>query len=86
MFVFLGIFNCIGARSERLWIFSNISKNRLFVIIMALISVIQLAMIYRGGSIFRCVPLSAGQLWFALSIAFLVIPFDVVRRIVEKFK
>jgi len=86
LFVFLGIFNCFGARSERLWIFSNISKNRLFVIIMAFISAIQIAMIYRGGSIFRCVPLSAEQLWFVLSIAFLVIPFDIVRRIIEKFK
>ena len=86
LFVFVGIFNCFGARSERLWLFSNISKNAPFVFIMIAISVIQMLMIYYGGTLFRCVPLSATELWFAVSTAFTVIPFDVVRRIVEKLK
>ena len=86
LFVFLGIFNCFGARSERLWLFSNISKNKLFILIMLAISVIQMFMIYYGGALFRCVPLSATELWFAVSTAFTVIPLDVVRRIVEKLK
>ena len=86
LFVFVGIFNCFGARSERLWMFSNISKNRLFIFIMLAISVIQLFMIYYGGELFRCTPLSSKEMWFALSLAFSVIPFDIVRRVVEKFK
>ena len=86
LFVFVGLFNCLGARSERLWLFSNISKNRLFVIILLLISVIQLFMIYRGGALFRCVPLSPKELWFVLSLSLSVVPFDIVRRIVEKLK
>lgn len=86
LFVFVGIFNCFGARSERLWIFSNISKNRLFIFIMLAISVIQMFMIYYGGELFRCIPLSAKEMWFALSLGFAVVPFDIVRRIVEKLK
>ncbi len=86
LFIFAGIFNCLGARSERLWLFSNISKNLLFVFIMLTISLIQLFMIYYGGELFRCVPLSATELWFAFSLALTVIPFDVVRRIIEKLK
>lgn len=86
LFVFLGIFNCFGARSERLWLFSNISKNRLFIFIMLAISMIQLLMIYYGGAVFRCVPLSPKELWFAVSTAFAVIPFDIARRIVAKLK
>ena len=86
LFVFLGIFNCLGARSERLWLFSNVSKNKIFIIIMLLISIIQIIMIYQGGAVFRCVPLTVKQLLFALSLAFSILPFDITRRIVEKFK
>ena len=86
LFIFTGIFNCFGARSERLWLFSNITKNKLFVIIMLAISVIQMFMIYYGGAVFRCVPLTFREIWFALLIAFTVIPFDFIRRIVEKLK
>jgi magnesium-transporting ATPase (P-type) len=57
LFIFAGIFNCFCARSERLLLFSNIGKNKPFIIIMLLISVIQLIMIYFGGSVFRCTPL-----------------------------
>ena len=51
---------------------------------MASITLIQIAMIYVGGDMFRCVPLTIGELMFALSLAFTVIPFDAIRRIVKK--
>ncbi len=86
LFIFLGIFNCFGARSERLWMFSNISKNKLFVLIMTAISAIQMFMIYYGGTLFRCVPLTSTELWFAFILSFSVIPFDIARRIIEKLK
>lgn len=86
LFIFLGIFNCFGARSERMWIFSNITKNKLFIAIMLAISVIQIFMIYYGGEVFRCVPLSTKELGFVLGLALTVIPFDMVRRIIEKLK
>ncbi len=86
LFIFSGIFICFSARCERLNILSNIGKNKLFVIIMLLISVIQIAMIYFGGSVFRCVPLSAKELSFVILMAFTVIPFDLIRRIVYKLK
>ncbi len=84
LFIFAGIFNCFAARSERLFIMSNISKNKLFIIIMMLISTIQVIMIYHGGTLFRCVPLSIGELIFALSLAFTVIPFECIRRLIKK--
>lgn len=84
LFIFAGIFNCFAARSERLFIMSNIFKNKLFIAIMVLISVIQLVMIYHGGTLFRCVPLSIGELVFAISLAFTVIPFECIRRLIKK--
>ncbi len=86
LFIFAGIFNCFAARCERLWILSNIGKNKPFVFIMILICVIQILMIYFGGSLFRCIPLTLKELFIVISLAFSVIPFDIVRRIVYKLK
>lgn len=84
LFIFCGIFNCFAARSERLFMMSNISKNPLFVCIMILILLIQILMIYFGGALFRCVPLSGGELFFVFSLAFMIIPFDCIRRVIKK--
>lgn len=86
LFVFLGIFNCLLARSSRLWLLSNISKNKPFVFIMLLISVIQIAMIYFGGELFRCVPLLAHELSFVILLSMTVIPFEMIRRLIYKLK
>lgn len=84
LFIFSGIANCFVARSERLWILSDIKKNVAFISIMAGICIIQIAMIYFGGEIFRCIPLTVGEIAMAVSLAFTVIPFDCIRRIVKK--
>lgn len=86
LFIFMGIFNSFSARSERMWIFSNILKNKLFIFIMALISLIQVFMIYYGGSLFRSTPLLARELWSVILIAFSVVPFDVFRRIFSRLR
>ncbi len=86
LFIFAGIFNCFAARSDRVWMLSNISKNIPFVIIMLAISVIQIVMIYCGGEVFRCTPLTPKQLGLAVGMAFAVIPFDIFRRIIYKLK
>jgi magnesium-transporting ATPase (P-type) len=86
LFIFFGIFNCFVARCERMWILSNITKNIGFVLIMLAISLIQILMIYFGGELFRCVPLSARELTLVIFIAVSIIPFDIVRRIMIKLK
>ena len=85
LFIFAGIFSCFSARSERLWLFSGIGKNRPFTLIMLLISAVQIAMIYFGGDMFRCVPLTVRELSLAFSLAATVIPFDIMRRIIARF-
>ena len=82
LFIFLGIANCFIARSARINILSQIGKNKPFVYIMILVTVIQLAMVYFGGSTFRAAPLSFIQLMFLLSVAVLTVLIEIVRRIV----
>ena len=86
LFIFLGIFNCFLSRCQRLYILSNIGKNKPFIFIMLLICVIQIAMIYFGGSLFRCVPLMPHELSFTILLSMTVIPFEMIRRLAYKLK
>ncbi|MBR3876238.1 MAG: calcium-translocating P-type ATPase, PMCA-type [Clostridia bacterium] len=86
LFIFLGIFNCLLARCSRLWLLSNISKNKPFILIMALITVIQVCMIYFGGALFRCVPLLPHELSFVFLLSMTVLPFEMLRRLFYKLK
>ena len=86
LFIFLGIFNSFCARSERMWFLSSIEKNKPFIFVMLLISLIQLLMIYYGGELFRSAPLSARELSTVILSAFSVILFDAVRRIYVKLR
>lgn len=86
LFIFAGIFNCFGARCERMWILSNIRKNKPFAIIMLFISIVQIIMIYYGGNVFRTVPLTISELSSVILIASTVVPFEIVRRIFYKLR
>ncbi|MBQ3015889.1 MAG: calcium-translocating P-type ATPase, PMCA-type [Clostridia bacterium] len=86
LFVFSGLFNCFNSRSERMSLFSNISKNKPFLLIMSTISVIQILMIYFGGEVFRSAPLTFRELLNVILLASTVIPFDMIRRVVKKLK
>ena len=86
LFVFAGLFNCFNARSERMSLLSNISKNKPFILIMSAISLIQILMIYFGGDVFRSVPLTSRELLNVILLAATVIPFDILRRIIRKLK
>ena len=67
-----------------MWILSDIGKNKPFGLIMIFISAIQILMIYFGGTVFRTVPITAGELLGVLALAFTVIPFEIIRRMFYK--
>ena len=86
LFIFAGLFNCFAARCERVNIFSNITKNKPFLLIMGVILAIQIFIIYCGGELFRSAPLSIRELFITFFIAFSVLVFDFLRRIAVKLK
>ena len=53
LFIFIGIFNCFNARTPRLNLFSNLSRNKVFIFIIGFIIIVQLYLIYFGGKLFR---------------------------------
>jgi len=86
LFIFMGIFNAFNARVDSLNLFKNLKKNKIFIIIFLCISVVQIYLIYFGGSIFRTYGLSFKELLFVIILAFSVIPIDIIRKYILKLK
>lgn len=82
LFIFTGIFNSFNARTHRINLFAHLHKNPGFIAIMIAVAVIQLLLIYFGGSLFRTAGLTFRELRTVLIIAFLVVPADCARKLV----
>ena len=81
LFIFIGVFNAFNARSERINILANIKKNKVFIITIIFIVVVQIYLIYFGGELFRTYGLTAKEFAIVLVLAFTVIPVDWIRKI-----
>ena len=86
LFIFAGIVNSFTARSDRTFIFFGIRKNKVFLFIMALITFMQMLIIYFGGAIFRSTPLTFEELACVALMSLSVLAFDSIRRIFTKLK
>ena len=82
LFIFIDIFNAFNARSQRINTFSNFSKNKIFLIIFLFITIVQILLIYYGGELFRTTGLSFYEFEVMIIVAFSVIPFDIIRKII----
>ena len=81
LFIFMGIFNSFNARTHRLNLFANITKNKVFISVIALIVIVQIYLIYFGGKIFRTYGLNFIEFEIMILISLLVIPIDFIRKI-----
>jgi len=84
LFVFCGIANAFLARTERLNLTAHLSRNRPFLIIMAGVAAVQLMIVYFGGEVFRCEPLTLRELTIAALLALSVIPAELARRLARR--
>ena len=82
LFIFLGIMQFFNARTERLNLFSNLKKNRSFILITVLVLVVQLLMVFFGGTLFRTTPLSRRILAGIAALSLVVIPLDSIRKVI----
>ena len=86
LFIFIDIFNSFSARTSRINIFSNIEKNKTFILIMAFITIVQIILIYFGGTMFRTKSLTLFEFLVMLILAITVIPVDSFRKFIYKKK
>ena len=84
LFIFISIFNSFNARTVRLNILGNITKNKVFILVISFVAIIQISMIYYGGTLFRTSGLNLKEFIIMLLISITVIPFDLVRKLITK--
>lgn len=84
LFIFMGIFNCFNARTNRLNLLANIHQNKAFLIIISFIVIVQIILIYLGGEMFRTYGLTIKELLVMLILAISVIPVDWIRKVYLK--
>lgn len=80
LFMFCALFNSLNARTQRLHLLSHLGKNKAFIAIMGLATIVQFILLYHGGSVFRTYGLTPKELFIVLSMAFTVIPVDLMRK------
>jgi magnesium-transporting ATPase (P-type) len=78
LFVFCAVFGAFFARSGRVNFFAGLLRNRAFVAVIGAVFLAQIVMIYFGGSVLRCAPLSAEQLKTVICYALTVIPVGIL--------
>ena len=86
MFVLSAVFNGFNVRSEGLNLFENISENKGFTKVMAIIALVQVVMTFVGGEFFSCEPFGLTQWLVITALAFTIIPVDMLRKVVTKSK
>lgn len=84
LLIFSGALNCFNARTDRLNLFSGISKNPTFILIIGLVAGVQTLFIYFGSSVMRTVPLSFSALILTVSMALPVVVFEFFSKVYLK--
>lgn len=84
LFVFSGVINSLNARTSRINIFTNITKNRPFIAIILLIVIIQIVLLYKGGTTFRTYGLTLKEFSVMALFALSVLPVDIARKLIIK--
>ena len=86
LFIFSSVFNCFNARTDRLDLFSGLTKNKAFMGIMTAVLIIQIIFVYLGGAVLRTAPLTAGELGYALLWSLAVFPSELARKVLWRLK
>ena len=86
LLIFISIFNSLSARTHRLNILANITKNKAFIFIIAFITITQIILLYYGGNLFRTYGLNIKEFICMFILSITVLPIDFIRKIYLKRK
>ena len=86
LIIFISILNSFAARTYRLNILANITKNKVFIGVISFVFIMQIYLIYNGGEMFRTSGLSMHEFIIMFMFALLVVPVDFIRKIILKKK
>lgn len=83
-FIFIAVFNAFNARTDRINLFDNITKNKGFLTVFSIIAVVQILMTYLGGAILQGYGLYPNEWLVILVMAISIIPVDLIRKAIAK--
>lgn len=81
-FIFMNVINALNVRTPKLNLLDHITANLGFVGVLVLIFFVQIIFAYVGGRVLRTVPLLANEWLIVIGLAAVIIPFDLVRKVV----
>lgn len=81
-FIYAVVFNSFNTRSEKFNLFEHIGENKRFLLVMGTVFVLQTIIIEIGGSVFGITRITANSLLVALALGFLIIPIDMIRKVI----
>lgn len=84
LFIFIAVFNSFNARTHRLNILAHLKNNKVFILIIIFIIIVQIGIIYSGITLFQTKPLYMKELIFILLLSSSIIFFDFVRKYIYK--
>lgn len=84
IFVFLNNFNKFNVRVEDTKLFHHITSNKGFINVVVIIFAVQVFLTYFGGEMFRTMGLYPEDWLWVVLISFLIIPFDLIRKLLVK--
>ncbi len=84
VFMMAVAFNGFNARTGSINLLKNIGKNKSFICVMLLVFVLQFVFITFGGKVLSVSGLSAGSWLICLGLAFLIIPIDLIRKLIVR--
>jgi calcium-translocating P-type ATPase len=79
-FVFLNNFNMFNVRVEDVRLFHHLRRNQGFIRVVLLILGVQIVLTIIGGKMFRTIPMTITEWLFVAGLAFMIIPFDLLRK------
>ena len=84
LFIFLATFNAFNARTHRLNIFAHLSENKIFLLTILFIIIVQISITYSGITIFQTTRINIKELLITIVLSFSIIPLDIIRKIITK--
>ena len=75
-------FNGFNARTEHINVFQNLGRNKNFILVMLSIFALQFVFVTFGGEVLSVEALSIKSWLICIVLAFMVIPIDIVRKLI----
>lgn len=83
---FMAVFNGFGIRTEHVNLLNGIGKNRLFSYIAIGIFGLTVLLCNFAGELIKVTPLDIEHWAMIILLSFMVVPVDITRKIIEKYK